>query len=171
MKTYRLIFTIPLLLTLALNGCAIIKYEPLPPERRLPSSTQQDVPQSQPASDEKSETVIIEEPIKEVVIEQPQKPRELPPTNYSGGGGVAGALFEEGRKYLREGDLDKAEMIIERALRIEPNNGYYWYAMAEVKYRQNKHSQAAQFAYKSKSLAKGDPQLLKLNDQLLQVIK
>ncbi len=168
MNTYRLIFTAPLLLTLMLNGCAIIKYEPLPPERELPSSAQQAPRTSQPANEIESEPVIIEESIKEVVIEQPG---QLPPTYYNSGGGAGIALFEEGQKHLRAGNLDKAEMIIERALRIEPNNGYYWYAMAEAKYRQNKHSQAAQFAYKSKSLAKGDPQLLKLNDQLLQLIR
>ena len=171
MTLTRLLFIIPLLSTLMLNGCAIITYEPLPPERRLPTSTQDKAPTGGPAESEGIDAPITEEAIDQVIIEQPVEPEELPATSYNAGGGVAGTLFEEGQRYLREGNLDKAEMIMERALRIEPKNGYYWYAMAEIKYRQNKHSQAAQFAYKSKSLAKGDPQLLQLNEQLLRFIQ
>lgn len=72
---------------------------------------------------------------------------------------------------MKQGQFSRAELALERALRIEPSNGYYWYALGELKYRQNSPSQAVNFCLKSKSLAGSDRQLIRLNDELIQMAR
>lgn len=82
--------------------------------------------------------------------------------------GPAHTLYEDAQKSMSEGLFDKAVLILERAIRIEPGNPYYWYTMGKVKYRQGALPQAIQFCLKSKSLASGSLQLVRINDTLIQ---
>ena len=81
--------------------------------------------------------------------------------------GPAKALYKEARASMSQGNNQKAELAIERALRIEPGNAYYWYTMGKIKYRQGAYFEAIQFCKKSKSLAGRNPKLLQLNDALI----
>jgi cytochrome c-type biogenesis protein CcmH/NrfG len=58
--------------------------------------------------------------------------------------------------------------LLERALRIEPQNPHYWYTMALVKYRQGKYQETVQFCLKAGSLAGQQPQLTSRNQELLK---
>jgi len=83
--------------------------------------------------------------------------------------GPAGSLFMQAKASFAQGKNSQAELMIERALRIEPSNPGYWYYMGKIKYRQNKTDQAIQFCLKSKSLAARDGRLLALNDELIDM--
>ena len=81
--------------------------------------------------------------------------------------GPAASLYHQGERHIKEGTLDKAEMSMERALRIEPRNPYYWHAMAEIRLRQGKKEEAIQCCLKSNSLAFGNSQLIRWNKTLI----
>lgn len=150
-------------ITLFLHGCSSI-YQPLPgPARTYPKSPQvKTVPSSQ--------YPVAQPDDKEPAVQAiPEPPRPVPPTSYSARTGAAGSLFEQSRQLMARGNYRQAELTLERALRIEPRNGYYWYAMADLKYRQNQNSKAVQFCLKSKSLAGGDRNLIRLNENLIQM--
>ncbi len=89
------------------------------------------------------------------------------PVVYSPKLGPAASLYRQAKVSLDQGRYHQAELDLERALRIEPRNGEYWYAMARAKYQQNLHNQAIQFCLKSKSLAGQNSQLIRLNDALI----
>ena len=91
------------------------------------------------------------------------------PRGYSSG--PAQALYQEATKSMAEGAFNQAELTLERALRIEPGNPYYWYTMGKIKYRQGANAQAIQFCLKSKSLAGRDARLVRLNDELIRRIQ
>ena len=91
------------------------------------------------------------------------------PRGYSSG--PANALYQDATRSMAEGAFNKAELSLERALRIEPSNPYYWYTMGKIKYRQGANAQAIQFCLKSKSLAGRDAKLVSLNDELIKRIQ
>lgn len=154
---------LPLLLTvyLMLNGCASM-YDPLPKRYPQPQPTPSPTQASLPApslpqpEDYKKETV-------------PEK--KEPTADFTARTGSAASLYHEARTAMKQGQYSRAELALERALRIEPSNGYYWYAMGELKYRQNDFPQAVNFCLKSKSMAGKDRQLLRLNDELIQMAR
>lgn len=85
--------------------------------------------------------------------------------------GPAKSLYQSARKSLANGEIQKAELTMERALRIEPRNGHYWYTMAEIKYQQQQFDQTVQFCLKSKSLSGKNEHLLALNNVLMHKAK
>jgi predicted Zn-dependent protease len=99
----------------------------------------------------------------QATLPPPTIPEATPPPQ-----GAAASLYNQSRGLISQGQYRQAELTMERALRIEPKNGYYWYTMADIKYRQNKMSQAVQFCLKSKSLAGRDTRLINLNDALIR---
>ena len=99
--------------------------------------------------------------------ESAPRPGAEQPVIYSPKLGSAASLYHQAKVSLDQGRYHQAEMELERALRIEPRNGNYWYAMAKVKHQQNFHNQAIQFCLKSKSLAGQNSELIKLNDALI----
>ncbi len=103
--------------------------------------------------------------------EPPLGPVVPPPQEYKPVTGPAAALYTEAEKALQSGRLAEAEMLLERALRIEPRNPYYWHTMAQVKYRQGKYRETIQFCLKADSLAGKQPQLATRNKELLQQAK
>jgi len=81
--------------------------------------------------------------------------------------GPAASLYNQGEQHLRQGQLDKAEMFLERALRIEPRNPDYWHTMAEIRFQQGKKQEAIQCCLKSNSLAARSSQLIDRNNALI----
>lgn len=132
-----------LLTSLLLHGCAVKQSVPPP---SYPPATAYPVPA--PPS--------------------PVPPPEAPAPIYSAKTGAAGSLYAAAQESLERGNYEQAELALERALRIEPRNGHYWYTMAQVKYRQKHFAQTMQLCLKSKSFAGQNGQLLRLNDGLMQ---
>jgi cytochrome c-type biogenesis protein CcmH/NrfG len=58
--------------------------------------------------------------------------------------------------------------MLERALRIEPRNPHYWYALAQAVFAQGNHARTEQLCLKVDSLAGNDPALREGNLRLLQ---
>ncbi len=81
--------------------------------------------------------------------------------------GPAEALYHEAKVSMAQGKNQQAELAIERALRIEPSNAYYWYTMGKIKYRQGAYEEAIQLCLKSKSLAGKNSKLVRANDKLI----
>lgn len=95
------------------------------------------------------------------------RPTVSPPTAYSPRLGPAASLYHKAGDEMSAGNYVQAEELMERALRIEPKNSYYWYVLAQVKYWQRQYPQAVQMCLKSKSIAGNDTQLIQLNDALI----
>ena len=79
----------------------------------------------------------------------PRAPSELRPS-------AATALLEQARSERRAGELARAESVIERALRIEPDDPWLWIELGEIKRAAGDRSQAAAMGRKALSLAAGD---------------
>lgn len=84
---------------------------------------------------------------------------------YSSGPG--NGLYVQAEESLSQGQIDQAELALERALRIEPGNPAYWYTMGKIKFLKNSYTQAIQFCLKSKSLAGRNNNLIRMNDILI----
>ncbi|MBE0584351.1 MAG: tetratricopeptide repeat protein [Desulfofustis sp.] len=74
--------------------------------------------------------------------------------------GPAAPLYAEAESALQAGNVPAAEMLLQRALRIEPRNPHYWYALARTASQQGNHRQTVQFCLKAASLAGKDSQLM-----------
>jgi tetratricopeptide (TPR) repeat protein len=83
-------------------------------------------------------------------------------------GRAAGTLLASARQNVRAGQFSQAEMVLERALRLEPRNARLWYEMAQVKYGQKDYGQVVQFCIKSNSLAGKDYGLTQQNWLLME---
>jgi cytochrome c-type biogenesis protein CcmH/NrfG len=81
--------------------------------------------------------------------------------------GPAAPLHKKAQGLLSQKEYRQAELAMERALRIEPKNGYYWYTLAQIASAQNQPGRTVQLCLKSKSLARGDGRLIQLNDYLI----
>lgn len=99
-----------------------------------------------------------QEPVAPPIIEKPDIVQE----------GPGAPLYRKAKKYLEEGDYQQAELVLERALRIEPKNGYYWYTLAQAKFGQEQFGKTVQLCLKSKSLAGEDRKLIRLNEMLME---
>jgi len=77
---------------------------------------------------------------------EPQEQVQLPP-------GQTGILLANANEAMQAGQLDKAEMHLERALRLSPRDPQLWHGMARIRYEQGNYGQAVQFCLKSNSLA------------------
>lgn len=99
----------------------------------------------------------------------PQETREPQHTEqYKPVTGKGGALFRQAQSAQQTGKYAEAEMLLERALRIEPQNPHYWYAMAQAKYQQGQYPQSIQFCLKAESLAGSQPQVAAESRSLLR---
>ncbi|MBU0909863.1 MAG: tetratricopeptide repeat protein [Proteobacteria bacterium] len=80
---------------------------------------------------------------------------------------AAGGLLASAHQSVQAGQFDRAEVTLERALRVEPRNARLWHEMALVKYGQEDYGQAVQFCLKANSLAGRDSALVRQNWQLM----
>ncbi len=85
--------------------------------------------------------------------------------------GPAGPLYHQAQTHASLKNYQQAEQVMERALRVEPKNGHYWYALAQIKFQQQQYPRAIQLCLKSKSMAPSDHQLRQLNDDLIQQVR
>lgn len=108
-------------------------------------------------------------PEEQYPVEQQERETTTVPKGYSSG--PANALYQDATQAMAAGAFDRAELSLERALRIEPGNPYYWYTMGKIKYRKGANNQAVQFCLKSKSLAGRDTKLINMNDELIEQIR
>ncbi|MGD8484531.1 MAG: tetratricopeptide repeat protein [Thioalkalispiraceae bacterium] len=69
------------------------------------------------------------------------------------------ALLSQARQAALQGELNRAESFLERALRIEPRNAVLWHYMAKLRLNQGRLKQAAGLAAKSNSLDAGNKTL------------
>ena len=67
------------------------------------------------------------------------------------------ALIDRAADRSAVGDLEGAAALLERALRIQPRNPRLWQRLAQVRYRQGRHTQAANLADRAAALAADDP--------------
>lgn len=126
------------LLTLA-AGCAT-----LPPPAQRPTET---APPATPRSEEAA----------------PAPPRSGPAERR----GATVALLADADALEHSGELDRAAAVLERALRIAPDDPLLWHRLASVRLRQGRVDQAEQLARKSNLLASSDPALQARNWQLI----
>ena len=147
-----------LVLNLCLTGCAVKHPVDLPPRPvpaplpvphpppPLPAPTPAPVPETEPGpSINRGESVPV--------------PEE---------GKAAATLLASARQNERTGQFSQAEMMLERALRVEPRNARLWHEMAQVKYGQKDYGQVVQFCIKSNSLAGKDYGLIQQNWLLME---
>ena len=141
--------------SLLLHGCAGQQSRRHPPRERVAPEQEQGLPPG-PEIREKSIPQEPAPPGREALPDlKPQK-------------GPAHALYSEAEQAMRKGDYKQAEMLLERALRVEPGNGWYWHAMGRVQYGQGSFEQAIQFCLKSDSMAGRDPELKRYNRLLIK---
>lgn len=129
---------------------------------------------TEPPIEERS--LVIEPPVEETpaVAEPPVEEHPAmtePPGDYTPITGRAAGIYNEAEEAMQAGRFAPAEMLLERALRIEPRNAHYWYTLGLVKFRQKQYPQAVQFCLKAESLAGSQPGLLARNQVLLTQAK
>lgn len=63
------------------------------------------------------------------------------------------SLLEKARDATREGDYQRAEVLLERTVRIEPRNASLWHYLAKLRLHQTRYNEAIGLAQKSNNLA------------------
>ena len=96
----------------------------------------------------------------------PQQEETTIPGNYRPVTGNGSALYLQAEKALESGKYAESEMLLERALRIEPRNPHYWYSMARAKYQQAQYQKTIQFCLKAESLSTRQPEVAELSHVL-----
>jgi predicted Zn-dependent protease len=81
-------------------------------------------------------------------------PQPAPPPNQA-----VVALLDTAEQRARAGNLDSAAAVVERALRLEPQNPLLWHRLAILRLQQGQYTQAANLATKSNALAGNNRQL------------
>ncbi|MDD3814235.1 MAG: tetratricopeptide repeat protein [Desulfocapsaceae bacterium] len=149
-RLWNMVSNVGLLMTvtLFLHGCGV-KHHVDWPSRPAPVSRPMPAPRPAPAP----------EPV-------PVPNRESVPVAEEGK--AAGVLLASARQNVRDGQFSQAEMVLERALRLEPRNARLWHEMAQVKYGQKDYGQVVQFCIKSNSLAGKDYDLIQQNWLLME---
>jgi tetratricopeptide (TPR) repeat protein len=82
-------------------------------------------------------------------------------------GDAVKALLVDARGAASSGNIDRAESLLERALRIEPRNAVLWHYMAKMKLHQGRYSKAIGMAAKSNSMVRGDKALMADNWRII----
>lgn len=68
-------------------------------------------------------------------------------------------LWNQAEEARQSSDFDTAELLLERALRIEPNDAVMWSRLAEVHLNQQNANQAENLAAKSNTMSVDNPTL------------
>ena len=139
-------FLLLLLLTTILYGCAVTVPAPSRPTRPLPTE--------------------VPPPTAPTPAEVP-RPVEPSPGKVARPTGPAGSLYLEAESALRSGNPGRAEMLVERALRIDQGNGRYWHLLGRAKFDQGAFPQAVQFFRMAESRIRGDRELARRNREYL----
>jgi predicted Zn-dependent protease len=110
-------------------------------------------------------------PPQQTIITKPPPEKVPPPVEYKPVTGPAATLYAEAQKANTEGRLADAEIVMERAIRIEPRNPFYWHYLAEIKYKKGDYRKAVQVCLKADTLAGPYPQLAARNKELMAKAK
>lgn len=81
------------------------------------------------------------------------------------------SLLAQADTQEQEKQWERAAAFLERALRIEPRNGFLWHRLARVRMYQGQYSLAENLIQKSNALAGDDQDLLQKNQQLLEQLR
>jgi len=68
---------------------------------------------------------------------------------------------------LRQGELSRAEILLERALRIDAQRASLWHDLARIRYQQKSYKESVTLAQRSNRWASGKPVLQKENWTLI----
>ena len=68
-------------------------------------------------------------------------------------------LLSQAREATRQGDYDRAEVLLERTVRIEPRNAVLWNYLAKLRLHQGRYTDAIGLAAKSSDLSAGNDRL------------
>lgn len=151
------VLPLTLLILLTLTGCSL-KGPVWYPQAKKPEQTQSTIPSDVPKRSGAFEPV---QEAAEPAPKLPQRPVAILP-------GPAHRLYTQAEAAMASGQLEQAEMLMERALRIEPRNALYWHTLAQVKYDKGEFEQTVQFCLKSESLARDNPELHNVNRILME---
>jgi len=99
-----------------------------------------------------------------------QPPKPIRPALSSSNTGVV-ALLDKADDLAASGQVDSAAVTLERALRIEPENGRLWHELASIRLRQGRVDAAISVAEKSNSLARNQRELQARNWRLIAVAR
>lgn len=80
-------------------------------------------------------------------------------------------LSSRAREALNDSRHDDAVQLLERAIRIEPQNGTLWHQLARVRFEQGDYEQARQLATRSNALLSRDSTLKANNDELIKAAR
>jgi tetratricopeptide (TPR) repeat protein len=108
-----------------------------------------------------------QQPPAATVPAEPDPAEEIKPT------GPAASLSMQAESALRAGDPGRAEMLIERALRIDPGQALYWHILGRARYDQAAYAQAVQFFLRAESRMgdNGNGDLARRNRQYLEAAR
>ena len=73
--------------------------------------------------------------------------------------GPAATLLVASEQALNQGDAEQAAALLERAIRIDPDNGELWLALARARFEQGEFDQTEQLARRAITLLGNQPQL------------
>jgi len=95
--------------------------------------------------------------------EDPQK--TIPPQR--GTSSAVIGLLENAREATQAGDYQRAEVLLERTVRIEPRNATLWHYLAKLRLHQGRYQEAIGLASKSNNLGKDNKHLMADNWRII----
>jgi type II secretory pathway component HofQ len=139
---------------MSLAGCAVRPQEPVQvpvPERSPTVPTAPQETPSPPAEPRAGTPGSVSRP---AAPPQPRASAAAPPPSQA-----VVALLDTVDKRASAGNLDSAAAVLERALRLEPQNPLLWHRLAKLRLQQGQFAQAVNLAAKSNALAGNNRQL------------
>ena len=82
-----------------------------------------------------------------------------------------GTLLGRATEFESNGDYVKSVSYIERSLRIDPQNAYLWYRLANAYFKMGRYQEAIQFAQRSNSFSSRDQRQQTINENLIKHAK
>ena len=82
-----------------------------------------------------------------------------------------GSLLGRATEFESNGDYVKSVSYIERSLRIDPENAYLWYRLANAYFKMGHYKEAIQFAQRSNSFSNKDHRQQRINQNLIKHAK
>ena len=86
-------------------------------------------------------------------------------------GPQTGSLLGQATEFESSGDYAKSVSYIERSLRIDPENAYLWYRLANAYFKMGRYQEAIQFAQRSNSFSNRDQRQKTINQNLIKHAK
>ena len=80
----------------------------------------------------------------------------------------SGSLLGKATELEREGNYKQSVSYIERSLRMDPENAYLWYRLANAYFNMGDYAQAIQFAQRSNSFSTMDERQQTINMNLIK---